>query len=237
MTMKSAMGGMLLCMFACLDACTNVPPPRTVYQDVRTAVQLRVDPQAGTGHSHPAHLQVEQMVRILSGIRVQPDRRTAYRILAGEAETVPAFTAAEALALAPHLAKALSAAKPDELVTFYRRISDSSTGLAYTTGGLFMREGHLYLVLANYRQSPSDAMSLGIPAYEIDPYDTPLMSLKRAGYTVTFVPQEAEVHPVDNQWKWEFPDRGKLIVIDPLLVFRSSGSSSSKNPTDPKPVR
>jgi len=199
-----------------------------VYQDVRTAIQVRNDPQAGTGHSHPAILQVEHMVRILSGIRIQQDRRTAYRLLAGEAETEPAFTVGETLTLAPHFVEALSTAKPDELVTFYRRVADASTGLAYTTGGLFMRDGHLYLILANYRQVPADAMSLAIPAYEIDPYDTPLSSLRRAGYTITFSPKEAEVHPVADQWQWNYPDPGKVVVINPALIFIGAKDSAGK---------
>lgn len=237
MTKQSVTGCLVSCTLLILQACASTPPPRTVYQDVRTAIQLHKDPQAGTGHSHPANLQVEQMVRILSGIRIQKERQAVHRMLAGEADTVAAFTVAEALTLAPHFIRALSTAKPDELVTFYRRISDASTSLAYTTGGLFMRDGHLYLVLANYRQSPSDAMSLGIPAYEIDPYDTPLLSLKRAGYTVTFLPREAEVHPLKDQWTWNFPDQGKLVVIDPALVFRSPGPSSSNDPTGSSPIR
>lgn len=217
-----------LCVLALGTACTSTPPPQTVYQDVRTAIQIHKDSQAGSGHSHPATLQVEQMVRILSGIRVQRDRQAVHRMLAGEADTASAFTVPEVLTLAPQLVKALSSAKPDELVTFYRRVSDASTGLAYTTGGLLMRGGHLHLVLANYRQSPADAMSLGIPAYERDPYDTPLSSLRRAGYTVTYSPKEAEVHPVAGQWQWDFPDPGKVVIINPALVFFGSADSAGK---------
>ncbi len=237
MTRQSVVCSLALCACVTLIACTSAPPPRTVYQDVRTAIQIQKDSQAGSGHSHPANLQVEQMVRILSGVRVQRDRQAVYQMLAGEADTVPAFTLPEALALAPHLVTALSTAKPDELVTFYRRISDASTGLAYTTGGLVMREGHLYLVLANYRQSPSDVMSLGIPAHEIDPYDNPLMSLKRAGYTVTFSPKEAEVHPVKDGWNWDFPDRGKVVVINPALIHFGTGDSSGKDSSANRPAR
>ena len=236
-TRQSAACSLTLCALVSFMACASTPPPKTVFQNVRTAIQLHKDPQAGTGHSHPANLQVEQMVRVLSGIRVQKDRQAVHRMLAGEEDTVAAFTVAEALTLAPHFSKALSTAKPDELVTFYRRVSDASTSLAYTTGGLFMREGLLYFVLANYRQSPSDAMSLGIPAYEIDPYDVPLMSLRRAGYIVTFSPKEAEVHPVADQWQWNFPDKGKLVVINPVLVFRGPGPSSLRVPAGPSAVR
>ena len=115
----------------------------------------------------------------------------------------------------------LAAAKPDELVTFYRRISDASTGLAYTTGGLFKRGDYLYLVLANCRQEPADAMSRITPGYEIDPIDEPLLPLRRAGYTVSFVPSEAEVHAVEGQWRWNFPDPRKIVIVDLILALQS----------------
>lgn len=185
-------------------------------------IELRVDPQAGIGHSHPATLTIEHMTHILSGIRVQKERDAVHRLLAGEAEAGSAFNAEEVWALAPHLVTALAEAKPGELVTFYRRFSNGSTGLAYTTGGLFMRVKYLYVILANYRQLPSDAMSLGIPAYEIDPVDDPLLPLRRGGYSVSFVPQEAEVHPVKGQWQWNFPDPGKVVIIDPALLRSNS---------------
>ncbi len=216
--------GVLLCAVGSLAACISEPPPRPMYQDSRTVITLQADPQAGTGHSHPATLTREQMARILSGIRVQKDRQAVHRLIAGEAEAGSAFTAEEVWALAPQLVKALAEAKPGEIVSFYRRFSNGSTGMAYTTGGLFMREKYLYVILANHRQLPSDAMSLGIPAYEIDPVDDPLLPLRRAGYSVSFVPQEAEVHPVKGQWQWHFPDPGKVVIIDSALL-RSPAAS------------
>lgn len=217
--------GIVLCAVGSASACTSGSPPRPLYHDSRTVIELRADPHAGAGHSHPATLTLEQMGRILSGIRVQRDRDAVHRLFAGEAESRSAFNADEVVALAPQLVKALAAASPGELVTFYRRFSNASTGLAYTSGGLFMREGHLYMILANYRQLPSDSMLLGNPAYEIDPVDDPLLPLRRAGYTVSIFPQEAEVHPVKDQWKWDFPDPGKIVIVDPALLLRSPAAS------------
>jgi hypothetical protein len=221
--------GLLLACLALISGCETGPPPRAVFEDGLTSVRIQQDPQAGSGHSHPIILTNEQMARILSGVRVRKDRYAVHRLIAGEGETGPAFHAEEALALAPQLVKALAAAKPGELVTFYRR-SSSGSGPAYTTGGLFMHGHWLYVVLANYRQMSSDAMSLGIPAYEIDPVDSPLLPLRRAGYTVSFTPQEAEVHPVEGQWTWDFSDPGKILIVDPALVLRSPKDKADHPP-------
>ena len=225
-------GILLLCAVAVASACVSAPAPRPVYRDGRTVVELRTDRQAGSGHSHPAVVLPEQMVRILAGIRVHKNRYAVHRLIAGESEATPAFNAEEASALAPQLVKALEAATPSELVTFYRRFSDASTGLAFTTGGLFVRDGQMYVILANYRQSPADTMGIGIPAYEIDPVDDPLLSLRRANYSVSFVPREAEVHSVKGQWVWEFPDPGKIVIVILDLVLRSPSDPSHKRETE-----
>lgn len=204
-----------------LASCALSSKPRVVYEDGRTVVGLQVDRQAGIGHSHPATLTTEQAAKLLLGLRVRKDRYAAHRLFAGEADAQAAFKGEEAVALAPHVAKAFESAKPDELVTFYRRISDASTGLAYTTGGLFKRGDYLYLVLANCRQEPADTMSRITPGYEIDPIDEPLLPLRRAGYSVSFVPSEAEVHTVEGQWRWNFPDPRKIVIVDLTLALRS----------------
>lgn len=198
--------------------CTSTPPPRTVHQDFRTIIQLRTDPKVGLGHSHPVNLAPEHMVRILSGIRVRTDRYAVHRLFAGEADERPAFTSEEVWSLAVPLITALRMAKPEEVATFYRRISDQTTGLAFTTGGLFLRGDELYFVLANYRQGPADAMAMGIPAYEMDPVDDPLLPLRRAGYRVSFVPEEAEVRQVDGSSTWTYVDPAKVVVINTRLV-------------------
>ncbi|ALA58535.1 hypothetical protein [Nitrospira moscoviensis] len=211
-------------LLSLLAGCASAPAPRTVHQDSRTVVQLRIDQRAKSGHSHPAGLTRDQMVAILSGVRVRSDREAIHRLFSGEAEERPAFTSEEVWALAAPIAKALAQAKPDELVTFYRRVSDQTVGLAFTTGGIFVRGDEVYVILANSRQIPADAMALGIPAYEMDPVDDPLLPLRRAGYTVGFVPKEAEVHGVPGTWTWEYSDPGKVVVINTALLPRPSRS-------------
>jgi hypothetical protein len=201
--------------------CTGGPEVRAVYDDNRTSVRLQTDREAGTGHSHPATISPEDMARILGGLRVVEQRYAVHELLAGSAPALAAFNMDEIRALAPLLSQALSMAKPEEIVTFYRRYTSDAVGLAYTTGGLFVRDGNIHFVLANYRQPPSDVMRRGIPAYEMDPIDDPLRSLLRGKYEIMFLPQEAEVHPAKGDWTWPYDDPGKVVIINAVLATAS----------------
>ncbi|MEW6248582.1 MAG: hypothetical protein AB1555_18010 [Nitrospirota bacterium] len=198
--------------------CNSLPPPRPVYQDQLTSIQLRVDAQAGGGHTHPASISPERMAGILAGIRVQKLQDPVFRLVTGEKPLGPAFSAEEIRVIAPQLSRALALATPREMATFYRRFSNANVGLAVTSGGLFVRDGRLYLVLANHRALPSDLMRQVNPAYEMDPVDAPLLALRAGDFKLSFSPPEAEVHLPDGQRGWNYPDPAKVLVVDLFLA-------------------
>lgn len=200
--------------------CASSPGGRPVYEDNWTSVRLQEDREAGTGHNHPATFSPGAIAKLLEGLHVVEQRYAVHEMLAGAAPPLPAFTAEDIRLLAPAISQALGVAQPGELVTFYRRYANTAVGLAYTTGGLFLHDDRFYLVLANHRQPPSDAMRQGIPAYEWDPINAPLLSLLRGKYAISFVPPEAEVHPAQNDWTWSYPDPGKVIVVNAILATR-----------------
>lgn len=209
----------MYCLLATLImGCVGAPEVRSVHEDSRNSVRLQEDRGGGTGHSHPAILSPSEIAQVLSGVRVVGHRYALHAVLAGSAPALSAFNAEEIRDLAPALSRALGLAKPNELVTFYRRYNSDAVGLAYTTGGLFLHDGRLYIVLANYRQPPSDAMRSIIPAYEMDPIDDPLRSLVRGEYAILFLPGEAEVHPAKGDWTWSYPDPGKVVIVDRILA-------------------
>ena len=203
-----------------LPGCAGSPPSRQVYQDPVTSVRLQVDRWARNGHSHPAHLTTEQITQVLSGLRVVPRQGVMAPIIMGKPQESPAFSTMEIQSLAPPLSRALEQARPEELVTFYRRISDSSVGLAITSGGLFVSQTHLYVVLANQRTLPSAAMNQNIVA-EIDPIDSPLLPIARSGFRVTFTPALAVV-PADEREPWPYIDEGRVVVIDLIQLSRET---------------
>lgn len=215
--------------------CVGAPEVRSVYENIRTSVRLQEDREAGAGHNHPIALSPVDVARLLGGVRVVEQRYALHELVAGSAPAEAAFNSEEIRALAPAVSQALSIARPNELVTFYRRYTSEAVGLAYTSGGLFIHNDHLYLVLANYRQPPSDVMRRGIPAYERDPIDDPLLSLLRGQFSIFFVPQEAEVHLAEGSWTWFYPEPGKVVVVDTVLATRASRETQREQPAPALP--
>lgn len=205
-------------MVSFLNACTMGPPPRAVYQDPATIIRIQFDGKAGSGHSHPATLTPDVIRHVLSGIRIRSRNSFVPSILTGEASLVSAFSPEEQAVLGPQLSKALAEAKPDELVTFYRRVSTPAVGLAITSGGLFVHGRHLYVILANARTLPSEGMSQSIVS-EIDPVDSPLLPISRSGFRASFAPATTMV-PEDERWFWPYIDQGRVVVIDLVQLGR-----------------
>lgn len=197
--------------------CSSSPAAKLVYQDRSSRVELRVDELANRGHSHPAKLTPAQVKDILDGVLVRPRREPVSGLILGEPEAVPAFTTGESYHLSTPISAALATASPAELVTFYRRVSDAQIGLGYTTGGIFVQNGLVYIVLANYRVKPSDGMVRDVPMYPFDPIETPLLSLGTAVPILSFVRPEAEVHPVDSIGRY---DERRTLIVNPILAHR-----------------
>jgi hypothetical protein len=132
--------------------------------------------------------------------------------MTGKPEEVPAFSQVDIEILGPALSRALGTASPHEIVTFYRRHSDATLSMGVTSGGLFLEGHHLYFVLANFRNRPSDVQSQAI-ANEYDPLEDPLMSLRALSFAVLFTPAGA-LAPPDTPLVWKYMDPGKFFVLD-----------------------
>lgn len=210
--MRSAQSTLIWLIAGSLLACESGPATRPVYQDPITSVQVREDRLAGSGHSHPAVMTAGRMAQILFGIRVKKRGDPVIGILTGQPEEAQAFSNQEVETLAPALSRALAIAAPQEIVTFYRRYSDPGLGLGVTSGGLFLEGHQLYVVLANFRNRPSDVQSQAI-ANEFDPVTDPLMSLRAMSFAAVFTPASALVPP-DVPLVWRYEDPGKFFVVD-----------------------
>ena len=215
----------ILLLVSLMSGCATGPPPRAVYQDPATIIRIQSDSKAGQGHGHPATVSPDAIRLILQGMRVQSRSSFVPSILTGEASLGAAFSTEEQDFLGPHLSQALAEAKPDELVTFYRRVSTPAVGLAITSGGLFVHGRHLYVILANDRTKPSEGMSQSIVS-EIDPVDSPLLPISRIAFRATFVPATSIV-PEDERWLWPYIDQGRVVVIDLIQLARDSRSQKS----------
>ncbi|MCC6141005.1 MAG: hypothetical protein IT389_10380 [Nitrospira sp.] len=211
-------------MASFLSGCATAPPPRTVYQDSVTIVRIEFDSKAGPGHSHPSTISPDAIRHVLNGVRIQSRASLIPSILTGEASLIAAFSKEEQETLGLYLNQALAEARPNELITFYRRVSTSTVGLAITSGGLFVHGRHLYIVLANDRTLPSEGMSQSIVS-EIDPVDSPLLPISRTAFRATFVPATSIV-PDDERWGWPYIDQGRVVVIDLVQLARDLRQSA-----------
>lgn len=216
----------LLLAAAAHFGCTTPPPPRTSYQDPITAIRLYVDDRARSSHQHPAMVSSEQMTKVLGGLRVIPRSGFIGSLISGQAQARPAFASAEIQALAPRLSRALTEAKPDELVTFYRRFSDAGTGLAITSGGMFVQDGYLVVILANDRTLPTDGMNQNMVT-DFDPVDSPLVPIARTSFRVEFAPPQVLAAP-DKRPAWPYIDEGRILAIDLQRL-----SAEAKSPAAP----
>lgn len=192
--------------------CSSLPPPRTSYQDPITSIRLYIDERADTGHSHPGQVRPDQMARVLGGLRVVPRSGYISSLITGQPQANPAFSSSEIQMLAPRLSAALAEATPQEVVTFYRRVSDASVGLAITSGGMFLQDNVLYVVLANNRNLPTEGMNQNMVT-DFDPIESPLIPISRTSFRVEFTPPTAIV-PRDERQSWPYIDQGRILAID-----------------------
>lgn len=169
------------------------------------------------------------MVTVLKGMKVLSRRGGVIaNIIVGADQGEPAFLAHEVFALAPALSNALAEAKPNELVTFYRRFSDANTALAVTSGGLFVQDHYLYFILANNRNSPLDAININY-VYDYDPINDPLQPITRNSFRASFEPGFVLVREEDHR-PWPYVDPGRVLVIDLNLLAKDSQSHAPPLP-------
>ena len=103
------------------------------------------------GLSHPATLTAQQIARVLRGILVEIPA-VPFPLLRSEFVTRQrAFSEEELSFLAPLLAKGLSQATPEEVVTFYESRERDSQYRAITSGGIYVQGEYVYVILSNYR--------------------------------------------------------------------------------------
>lgn len=165
--------------FGCLLTGCIAPPLYSylVYENPTSFVRLELSPWVDpdlpeTWNAHPATLSRRQIVEALRGLQVREHRSGPIRWLRGLAEREPAFREQEIELLAPRLLEGLGLAVPQELVTFYVSHPVNATKREITSGGMYVRDGHLYVIVSNHRTT-----------YEIPPagliYDRryPLFSL------------------------------------------------------------
>jgi hypothetical protein len=163
---------------------------------VRLEISPRVDPNLPrTWNAHPATLSRHQMKRALKGLQVREHRSGLIRWFLGEADPQPVFREEEVELLAPRLLEGLELAVPRELVTFYVSHPINATKREVTSGGIYVKNGSLYVIVSNYRTN-----------YEIPPagliYDRryPLFSLAPLDVDLLYETEEVVIPKEEKFW-------------------------------------
>ncbi len=185
----------------------------TIYETPSAFVRLEFDRtvKKGTEHSHPISLTPEQVAAILGGVRIdEPLALVRGNILGDPVPRVhPAFTEKEIAFFAPLLAVALSKATPEEIVTFYETRYRAATSREVTSGGMFVRDDEVHIILANYRSHTHFMADMGVAETQDDRM-TPMESLNpqlgRVDFEPTSAKRERPVGGLEKLFQWDHRD-------------------------------
>lgn len=176
---------MLKALLSCVVLlCTACAGPsfisRPVHNDPSRLVRLdtHADPDkaAELHYNHPADWSEVELREILSRLLVQE----RVGLLEQKPPPQPLFTADEAGALAPRLRQAFQMARPSEWIVFAVTHQAGSEQEA-TSGGFFIADRRLHVLVANYREPASPEASKAVRG-------NPVSALKGRGNIVTFDP-------------------------------------------------
>lgn len=210
----------VLCLFLARGLLGCASPPfysYLVYENPTAFVRLEFSPWADsdrpqTWNAHPVTLSRGQIHKALEGLRVREHRAAPIRWVRGMAEREPAFRKEEMEVLIPRLLEGLELAVPQEIVTFYVSHPMNATKREVTSGGLYVTEGRLHIILSNYRTV------YGIPPAGLI-YDRrfPLFSLGPLGVDILYEAGEEELVYAEEEGLFDamFGDaRNGEIVLD-----------------------
>ena len=197
------------------SGCAVSPPPIPILDEPSLLVDVAYDPHAGSDHSHPATIPPTQIASMLQGLQLEARDVTGTGGFLNSGKTVPAFSQRDIKILAPLLATGLSKASTRDLVRFYLVQQDVDGAPLVTSGGVFVHQQHLYLILANGKTSPSSVQYE--TTYEPNSRLDPLLPIARFKFKAGFEPADWRI-PTRQAKKidgWDgYVDESKVVVID-----------------------
>jgi len=228
-----------ICLVASLSGCSIAPPPIPIHDDPALLVTISYDPHAGAGHRHPAAVSSGLVAAVLRGLLLQGrDVAGAFGLLGEDRGTLVFIDRTLLGGLVPHLVAGLAKASPRDLVTFHLAQRDSQHAPLITSGGIFLRNNHLYIVLANARTSPSSIQYE--TTYEPNTRSNPLVPIARYKFKAGFQPTDARVDTSEAKRMdgWEgYLDESKVVVVDLQRLAKSLQPPSAVEPAAPPGIK
>lgn len=207
----------------------------TIYDTPDAFVRLETDRtiDQDSGHTHPAYLSSEHMAALLGGVVFEePWAKLPLYDDLSQPRRHPAFTEPEIALFAPLLASGLGKATPEEIVTFYRSVTRSGTQREVLSGGLYVQDGDLHILLANYRSTTHFSADIGV-ADTRDDRLTPLRTLAPQRGRLAFEPRGAAGTTAETGIaKWFHEDRREVVVRYKMVPPRAPGQAT---PAAPRP--
>jgi hypothetical protein len=226
-------------LLAALSSCSISPPPIPIHDDPALLVAVAYDPHAGTGHSHPATVSSDMVTAVLRGLQLQGRDVVGALGLLGEDHGTLVFIDRTVLAgLVPHLVDGLAKASSRDLVTFHLVQRDSQRAPLITSGGMFLRGRHLYVILANGRTSPSSIQYE--TTYEPNTRSNPLVPIARFKFKAGFQPADTRIATSEAKKMdgWEgYLDESKVVVVDLERLAKSLPPPSAVEPAVPPGIK
>ena len=201
----SARGAIVLVMsmgILSMDACARgahdprideQPNHRYVILERRAGAQ---PPEMSDGSVYRPPIAESSWERILGDIYVRP-RKSFFSMGKGDSELVPAFIEDDRHYLAKSLSEAFLKAGPQEIALFYLSHGRESGVTEITSGGWYLRDSQIRLIMANYRQAVTMAFieqkiridplrSAGHSFYDIVPLPHQVLQTGRGSLNMLF---------------------------------------------------
>lgn len=233
--MHARMAFIVVTLIVMTIGCAAAPPAIRIHEEPGQIIEVAFDPHAGSGHSHPATVTPTQMVAALKGLTIL-ERDTITGVGIFEDESIPALFEKTVNVLTPHLVSGLAKASPRDLVTFFLAHRENRRAPLITSGGVFVRNQHLYVILANARSSLS-GNQYETP-YPPDAKSEPLLPITRYKFAVSFVPATLRIPTAEAKKRddWSgYLDESKVVVLD-LAAMASTGKSPYMVPSNAIPA-
>ena len=152
--LKAQIVGLGLVIGLLTTSCSSHPSTtRFLVEQPDKTVGMEVTYRDGSPeYSHPAHVPSETLNQVLQHVEMQPSSLLD-RMVGGSSTTQTAFSEEQRDFFSHHLSQALNRATPLETVTFYWATSRGNGIWELTSGGLYLQDHRLHLVLPNFRQT------------------------------------------------------------------------------------
>ncbi len=140
-----------------LSGCAKAPVySYLVYENPTSFVRLEVATWVDTNiphtwNAHPATLTHHQLSQALGGLQVREHQAGPLHWFRPQTEPMPVFQEEEIAFLVPKIQEGLALAVPQELVTFYLSHPVNATRREVTSGGVFVTQGQLHIIVSNHR--------------------------------------------------------------------------------------